>query len=334
MSPLFYLPSIALGLFYALSSGNWLMLGATVSSGLIALALSSRTKAIPDGQLQVKGSRVWLGEHRLPRLPWLWSKKLRNQVLTQYRSQQSPSLESLRQLRSAGWKTSVAQGYRLGAEMCFDLSQGAGHLLVIGPTGSGKSELLHLAAASLGENVELAVADYKGGAVLTELRVEQATSDLESSEMQARFWSELSTELENREMVLRKQGFASIELAHRQSLGFNRKLIIVDEVVAAIRGGQNALATLTQIATKGRSLGMHLLITSQSLVGIPREVLVNLRSRLALFGTDEVELLQLGIKDRFPVATGETKAALLSQDGQTFSVIVPLGARRVPRPAV
>ncbi len=91
------------------------------------------------------------------------------------------------------------------------------------------------------------------------------------------------------------------------------------------------MTALTAVATRGRSLGIHLLVTSQSLVGVPRELLINLRNRLALAGTDEVELLQLGFKQKFAGASRNTKAALFSQDGQVESVEVPLGIRRAPR---
>jgi hypothetical protein len=90
---------------------------------------------------------------------------------------------------------------------------------------------------------------------------------------------------------------------------------------------------ITKIATKGRSLGVHLLLTTQSLVGLPREVLINLRSRLALSGTDDVEFMQLGFKEKMGLSSGETKAAMLLHDGQTFAVQVPLGARKVPQSA-
>jgi S-DNA-T family DNA segregation ATPase FtsK/SpoIIIE len=204
--------------------------------------------------------------------------------------------------------------------------------LVIGPTGSGKSELLNLVLASVDPGIELTLADYKGGAILTEVRVAQVMSDLEDQSTQNAFWMQLDSELQTREGLLRAAGFASWEQAERQGAWRARKLVVVDEVVAAIRGCPKALETLTRIATKGRSLGIHLLVTSQSLVGIPREVLINLRSRLALAGTDEVELLQLGCKEKLGESSEQTKAAVLMHDGQTFRLQVPMGARRAPRP--
>jgi energy-coupling factor transporter ATP-binding protein EcfA2 len=331
MSPLWFLPSIALGVFYALGSGNWMMLGASILTALITLILGRRNAAIPEGPLKIVGERVWLGEKRLPRWQVLWSQKLTQAVVAKFNEGLTPSLDGLRALRSSGWRLGLANAYLVGVEYSFQLDEGAGHLLVIGPTGSGKSELLHLVLASIDPQVQLAVADYKGGAVLTESRVPNSTSDLEPLEAQNAFWQGLEIELNRREGFLRAQGFASWEQLESQGNAPARMLVMVDEVVAAIRTTPKAMEALTRIATKGRSLGMHLLVTSQSLVGIPREVLINLRSRLALAGTDEVELLQLGCKEKMESSTEQTKAAMLLHDGQTFRVQVPFGARRVPR---
>jgi energy-coupling factor transporter ATP-binding protein EcfA2 len=333
MSPLWFLPSIALGVFYAFGSGNWMMLGASLLTALITLILGRRNAAIPEGPLKIVGDRVWLGEKRLPRFQVLWSQKLTQVVVAKFNEGLAPSPDGLRALRASGWRLGLTNAYLVGVGHSFQLDEGAGHLLVIGPTGSGKSELLHLVLASIDPQVQLAVADYKGGAVLTESRVPNSTSDLEPLEMQNAFWQSLEVELNRREGLLRAQGFASWEQAEGQGSAPARMLVMVDEVVAAIRTTPKAMEALTRIATKGRSLGMHLLVTSQSLVGIPREVLINLRSRLALAGTDEVELLQLGCKEKLGNSPEQTKAAMLMHDGQTFRVSVPLGARRVPQSA-
>lgn len=333
MSPLWYLPSIALGFFYAFSAGNWLMLGASLLTALIAFFISRRSVKLPEGELRIVGNRVWLGEKRLPKRQLFWSRKLNEFVLERFLEGRKPSLDGLRELRKVEWRLGLTNAYLVGVEQAFHLDDGAGHLLVIGPTGSGKSELLHLALASVDPTVEVAVADYKGGAVLTESSISRCTSDLEQVELQNEFWIGIDKELVRREAALRARGLASIEQAERLGESGGRLLVVVDEVVAAVRSTPKAIDSLTRIATKGRSLGMHLLVTSQSLVGIPREMLINLRSRLTLAGTDEVELLQLGCKEKFGASSEQTKAAILLHDGQTFQVQVPLGARRVPQTA-
>jgi hypothetical protein len=331
VNPLYFLPSLAIGLLYSLGNGNWLMLLATLATVVVSWVIARRNVAVPEGDLRIVGNRVWLGEKRLPRRQIFWSKKLNRRVFDKFLEARAPKLESLAELSRAGWQTSVPNAYRIGLTETFRLDRGAGHLLVIGPTGSGKSELIHLALASLDQAVQVALADYKGGAVLTESRTVRSTSDLADLESQNAFWLGIDAELTTREAVLRSSGFASWEQAEAQGAWQPRLLLIVDEVVAAIRSTPKALDSLTRVATKGRSLGVHLLVTSQSLVRIPREILTNLRSRLALFGTDEVELLQLGCKEKIGSGTEQTKAAVLLHDGQTFRTQVPLGARRAPR---
>ncbi|MEY4276694.1 MAG: hypothetical protein RIS26_1157 [Actinomycetota bacterium] len=329
VNPLFYLPSLVIGLIYAVTMGNWIIFGATALGALVTILISRRSIALPEGELRVFGGRVYLGETRLPSRQFLWSKRLNERVLESFLRTQQPEASSLETLRLSGWYQSEPHAYLVGLGRTFALDKGAGHLLVIGPTGSGKSELLHLVLASVSENVELAVADYKGGALLTEARIQNSTSDLDSN--QSDFWESVDQDLTRRQEWLRAAGFSAWEHAERHQASFARRLLIVDEVVAAIRSVPKANEVITRVATKGRSLGVHLLVTSQSLVGIPREVLINLRSRLALAGTDEVELLQLGHKGKVGSSTAKTKAAVLLHDGQTFELQVPLGARRAPR---
>lgn len=334
MSPLLLLPSIAIGLFYGLTTGNYLILLVSVLSGLVTWLVSKRKAVVPDGQLRLIGHRVWIGEMRLPKHQLFWSKAQHLKVIELFEAGKPPSIDGLRALRSAGWYPDISNAYLVGLGQSFQLDDGAGHLLVLGPTGSGKSELIHLVIASLDDAVALAVADYKGGAVLTETPwVTNKTSDIDEIEVQNLFWKNLIDELNRREQLLRSQGLANWSFSEQLGVANPRLLVIVDEAVAAIRSGNKASDTITRIATKGRSLGVHLLLTTQSLVGLPREILINLRSRLALAGTDEVELLQLGCKERIGVGSNDTKAAVLMHDGQTIAVQVPLGARRAPRKA-
>ena len=325
---------MAIGLFYGFTTGNYLILVASVLSGFVAWLVSRRNGVLPDGQLRLDGYRVWIGDKRLPKHQFFWSKAQHLKVIELFEASLTPSLDGLRELRALGWYPGLANSYLVGLGKPFQVDEGSGHLLVIGPTGSGKSELIHLVIASLHDSVALAVADYKGGAVLTESPwVDNKTSDIEPSEHQSAFWRNLIEELNRRESHLRSQGVANWSATEKIGISPPRLLVIVDEAVAAIRSGTIAQDAITKIATKGRSLGVHLLLTTQSLVGLPREILINLRSRIALAGTDEVELLQLGCREKIAAGSNETKAAVLMHDGLTFGIQVPLGARRAPRKA-
>ena len=331
MSPLYILPSILIGLVFAIGTGNWLILVASLLTAGTTWMISKRKSLVLEGPLWLKGDRVWLGERKLPKHQWFWSKEIHQKVVEEFIASRAPKLDGLSPLRKNNWNQTEPNAFLVGIETTFRLDEGAGHLLVVGPTGSGKSELIHLCIASLDPEVALAIADFKGGAVLTETSgAKFAVSDIDTIEAQNVFWNDLVSDLQAREVWLKSQGVANWMQAERLGFGNQRMLVVVDEVVAALRSGAKATDAIVRIATKGRSLGVHLLVTSQSLVGIPREVLVNLRSRLALAGTDEVELMQLGGKGKFATGSIETKAAMLIHDGQTFDVQVPLGARRAP----
>ena len=326
MNPLWLLPSLIMGGFFAISTGNWLMLASTVLMFGVSFVMS-RKRTIPIGELVISNKAVSLGGKKLPAWNLFWSKALHESVLRALEAEPAEQVA----YGAIDWQSGKADSFAVGVANWHSLASGAGHLLVIGPTGSGKSELIHLAMASLDPGVQVLIADYKGGAVLTESSDIHGVSDLDSDDSQKFFWGAIQQELARREYELKLRGVASIEAAVRIGQGFPRLLVIVDEVVAAIRNCPASLPSLTAVATRGRSLGVHLMATSQSMVGIPRELLVNLRSRLALAGTDEVELLQLGFKETFLKPARNTKAALFSQDGLVEKVLIPLGVRRAPR---
>ena len=123
MSPLWFLPSIALGVFYAFGSGNWMMLGASLLTALITLILGRRNAAIPEGPLKIVGNRVWLGEKRLPRFQVLWSQKLTQAVVAKFNEGVAPSPDGLRALRASGWRLGLANAYLVGVEHSFQLGR-------------------------------------------------------------------------------------------------------------------------------------------------------------------------------------------------------------------
>jgi hypothetical protein len=71
-------------------------------------------------------------------------------------------------------------------------------------------------------------------------------------------------------------------------------VLVIDELQALLQVSTIQVA-LEDIAARGRSLGVHLLVSSQSLHGIPRSLLVNLGLRIAVGKPDPIDLAQLGI---------------------------------------
>ncbi len=194
MNPLWFLPSLLLGGFYALSTGNWMMLVATVLMFGVS-ALISRKRPVPSGSLVVTTRGESFGGRKLPTWNMLWSKALHKAVIEAMDDLPRDSASYL--IRN--WKDGAADSFSVGVDKRASLAEGAGHLLVIGPTGSGKSELIHLALASLDEKIQVFVADYKGGAVLTECLGIAGVSDLDADELQKDFWLGIQHELARRE---------------------------------------------------------------------------------------------------------------------------------------
>ncbi|HRI96483.1 MAG TPA: type VII secretion protein EccCa, partial [Nocardioides sp.] len=174
-----------------------------------------------------------------------------------------------------------------GAVVHLDLKesaqQGMGpHGLVIGATGSGKSEFLRtlvlgLAMTHSPEQLNLVLVDFKGGAtfagmaplphvsaVITNLAQELTLVD--------RMEDALSGELVRRQELLREAGnFASIHdyerarAAGRELPALPSLVVVVDEFSELLAAKPEFIELFVAIGRLGRSLGLHLLLASQRL---------------------------------------------------------------------
>ncbi|KAA2266469.1 type VII secretion protein EccCa [Solihabitans fulvus] len=156
------------------------------------------------------------------------------------------------------------------------------HGLVIGATGSGKSELLRtlvtgLAVTHSSESLNLALIDFKGGATfagMTELPHTCAviTNLSEDLALVDRMADAIKGELVRRQELLRAAGnHASVrdyekaradgaDLAPLPSL-----LVIIDEFSELLSSRPDFIDLFVMIGRLGRSLGIHLLLASQRL---------------------------------------------------------------------
>lgn len=171
-----------------------------------------------------------------------------------------------------------------------DLVADGPHAVVGGTTGSGKSELLvtwvlAIAAANGPDAVNFLLVDFKGGAAFAPLRglphVVGTVTDLDESAA-TRALESLTAELRHREAFLADHGARSIqELAAGHALA--RLVIVVDEF-AALTSSFPALHDLfADLASRGRSLGVHLILCTQRPAGSVRDaVLANCTLRVSL----------------------------------------------------
>jgi len=309
MAAIWMLPSLVLGLYLGFSTGMWQLALMSFGSALIAVVVSrvrrpsASENATGASAFTSVGQKIFYLNKPLTRWRWMLSPKLRAAArsLLAERQRELGQQQFLPRLFSRGFRASlpgelsVVLGESEGSALELDLAL-APHTFVVGPTGSGKSQLLRILAKSLTNRylpteLQVILVDFKGGGLLDGLGLEPwlvaNLSDLDDD--RAELWGLVLEQLQQRE-----RDWAAMK---------PRLLIIVDELAEVLRD-QAACAALTSVAARGRSLGVHLLLANQGLSGVPRDLLLNLRLRVALAGVDQVELVQLGGKAS-PLTSGQ-----------------------------
>ncbi|MDQ1542764.1 MAG: segregation ATPase FtsK/SpoIIIE, family [Actinomycetota bacterium] len=171
-----------------------------------------------------------------------------------------------------------------------DLVADGPHAIVGGTTGSGKSELLlswviAMARERGPDAVTFLFVDFKGGAAFDPLRRLRhcvgIITDLDAGES-LRALSSLAAELRHRERELALRGLRSIDDAEG-GLPFPRLVVIVDEYAALVETHSVLHTVFADIASRGRSLGVHLVLCTQRPSGVVRDsILANCALRLSL----------------------------------------------------
>jgi S-DNA-T family DNA segregation ATPase FtsK/SpoIIIE len=309
------LPSLLFGLYLGLSSGAWHMLGLSVITAGIWVGV----RKFNDGRVVdlsepviINGPEVWIGDYLLPRREILWKREWHALVFQAYQSAHSPPQFALD----------------------LQLNTDGVHALIIGATGSGKSELLKLLLAQTisGEpNCDLSLLDFKGGATFSSYahlnQLRRLATDIDGHDPDE-LWNGIRAEVSRRELALAAKGASRIE--DPIMFGMPRHYIFIDELAAALAESPLAAVALTAVATRGRSLGIHLIVATQSAQGIPRSMLTNLRVRIALAEADPIDLAQLNIKrppEAASVLTGWGTGIVQKPGALTSYFNFPLGAR-------
>ena len=158
------------------------------------------------------------------------------------------------------------------------------HGLCVGATGSGKSEMLRtlvlaLAASHPPDRVSMMLVDYKGGATFAPFEslphVAGVITNLEDDAgLIERVYSSLAGEVQRRQQVLKDAGnIANIgdytyRRRHDPSLPpLPHLLVIIDEFGELLTARPDFIELFLSIGRIGRSIGVHLLLSSQRIEG-------------------------------------------------------------------
>ncbi|HEX7163630.1 MAG TPA: FtsK/SpoIIIE domain-containing protein [Trebonia sp.] len=233
-----------------------------------------------------------------------------------------PTAEAIAGRWNAGGRSTLAMiGESYDGPFGIDMRKDGPHGLIAGTTGSGKSELLQSIVASLAvanrpDQMTFVLVDYKGGSAFKDCvqlpHTVGMVTDLDTHQVERALVS-LSAELTRREHILAEAGAKDIEdyqiLLDRErrpgrrltpgSTGgrppgglepMPRLLIVIDEFASMVRDLPDFVTGLVNIAQRGRSLGIHLILATQRPSGVvSADIRANTNLRIALRVTDPTE---------------------------------------------
>lgn len=212
-----------------------------------------------------------------------------------------------------GWESSATSALAaLGATassepFVIDLVEHGPHLLIAGTTGSGKSELLRSMILSLATryrptDLSFLLIDFKGGASLSEFeRLPHcigSVSNLEIHEV-GRIVDFLNAEILRRQAILRQYN-GEYSAYRRSRSGLPRLVVVIDEFGGFMAEGATRRSdAILNIAARGRSLGVHLVLATQTPKGVvTAQVRANVNARISLRTLDQDDSRQVLDSDK------------------------------------
>jgi energy-coupling factor transporter ATP-binding protein EcfA2 len=349
MQLIWYLPSLIIGLTAGVSSGYWQL--ALISTLMVSLMLGgslykNRYPVFePDSRIDISVGQVAIANRVLPRFELFWKKQWHELLLANHARQLAPDFLAWTkdQIFEHGFDLDPAKSLQLwigannSSQKVLSLATAGPHLIIVGPTGSGKSELLKLLIYSLLQqsSCDLVLFDFKGGATLEsfEQHAVGLATDLETPK-QVQLWDFVAGELEKREQIFASRQVSGIEQFIELGEQMSEIVVVVDEFAAALATGVKAISCLEDVCARGRSLGVHLIAATQSLTGIPRSMLTNLRARIAMASSDPIDLVQLGMnpgKLALASVPGWGSGYLATANTSTEGFYFPLGFTPKPK---
>jgi S-DNA-T family DNA segregation ATPase FtsK/SpoIIIE len=209
--------------------------------------------------------------------------------------------------------------------LALDLVRDGPHVVIGGTTGSGKSELLRTLVASLcathpPEAVTFVLVDYKGGSAFDGCadlpHVTTVVTDLDGSRTH-RVLTAVDAELRRRERWLREQGRADLEAAADRADRPPRLVVIIDEFATLAHDQPDFLPSLVDVARRGRSLGLHLILATQRPAGaMTDDIRANTDLRIALRMVDPADSTDvIGVADAARIPADQPGRAIVRRAG-------------------
>ncbi|MEU7560083.1 FtsK/SpoIIIE domain-containing protein [Streptomyces eurythermus] len=264
--------------------------------------------------------------------------------------------------RGEGPRTRVALGSDAGGQVTVDLADQGPHTMLGGATGAGKSILLQTLVTSLllanrPDELNLVLVDFKGGSaflpfqhcphVVSLIRsTGESPADVFDSAAAARVLASVRAEVSRRESLLaRYDGEIDTYWRRRRTNPslppLPRLVMVFDEFARVLETSPDFLKELVNVAAKGRSLGMHLVLATQSLQGkLSPELKNNISLRISLRQNEPADSTEvLGVPDAASIpgslrgrglilcTTAETRVPQAFQSGYLGSP-PPSGAAR------
>lgn len=239
--------------------------------------------------------------------------------------------ESVREGKKLNLRAPI--GLQAEAPLSIDIRSDGPHALVAGTTGAGKSELLQSYIASLAANhsarrITFLLVDYKGGAAFKDCARLPHTvglvTDLDTSGVRRALVS-LEAELKYREMVLHEAGARDLVELERSGHPATPPtlMVIVDEFAALAKEVPEFMEGVVDVALRGRSLGIHLVLATQRPAGVVTpQIRANTSLRIALRVADDDDSMDvIGAKDAAeldPAIPGRAIAKLGPRDSVLF----------------
>ena len=208
-----------------------------------------------------------------------------------------PTAESIASRWARGLAPRAVLGVSRSGPLAIDLAADGPHLLIAGTTGSGKSELLQTLIAGLAESLSperlaFLLIDYKGGAAFADAaglpHTTGTLTDLDPR-LAERALRSLRAEILRREKILARAGVTDLVLLQRSGRAGvpPRLVIVVDEFATMAAELPDFLTGLVDIAQRGRSLGLHLVLATQRPAGVVSPAIkANTAARICLRVTD------------------------------------------------